>query len=348
MSDAPANLWVRFWRRIYRPLGFRKGYNFPLFVITFGALMGFTLARFQYLDISSTLRLSVTPGEWYWYQQGFRHVGLILHLGAVLPLSFLACFQFVPVIRHKFLLLHRIDGYIIILLTFAGNAGALMITRHAQGGAPVTQAGLALLVMITTFGIIMAYYNIKRLQIDQHRAWMLRTFIMMGSIITIRPIMILGRYIINGMGSYYSDMPCALISHTYEQFGAVGPRNPTNLIYPQCADPSSSGHVTILASDAGPEGIGAGLNLTFSMALWLALFLHAFFVELYLSLTPAEAQRLRVYSYKRQREAGFKNPGSAGFTVEKWGDAPKWEPPAEVVAEYEAEKSRGSGGGGNV
>ncbi|KAL9117444.1 MAG: hypothetical protein Q9187_006018 [Circinaria calcarea] len=310
--------------------------------------MGFTLARFQYLDISGTFRLSVTPGEWYWYQQGFRHVGIILHLGAVLPLSFLVCFQFVPVIRHKLLLLHRIDGYIIILLTFASNAGALMITRHAQGGAPATQAGLAVLAIITTFGITMAYYNIKRLQIDQHRAWMLRTFIIMGSIITTRPIMILGRSIITNMGSYYSDMPCAEIRHTYEQFGAVGPSNPTNLIYPQCADPSSSGQIAVLVSNAGPEGIGAGLNLTFGMGLWLAMFLHAFFVELYLSLTPAEAQRLRIVSYKRQREAGFKNPGSAGFTVEKWGDAPRWEPPAEVVAEYEAEKRRIGGGGGDV
>jgi hypothetical protein len=45
-------LFVRFWRSIYRPLGFSKGYNFPLFVILVGALMGFTLARFSYLNIA--------------------------------------------------------------------------------------------------------------------------------------------------------------------------------------------------------------------------------------------------------------------------------------------------------
>lgn len=340
MADTTVNVWVRFWRRVYRPLGFTKGYNFPLFIITFGGLMGFTLARFQYLDIDNTFRVSVTPGEWYWYQQGFRRVGIILHLGAILPLSFLACFQFVPVIRHKLLLLHRIDGYIIILLLFASNAGVLMITRHVQGGSPSVQAGTTVLVIITTFGISMAYYNIKRLQIDQHRAWMLRTLIIMGSIITLRPIMILGRYVITSMGDYYEEMPCAEIAHTYAQFGAIGPHNPTNLLYPQCADPTASRHVAVLVSDAGPEGVGAGLNLTFGMALWLAIFLHAFLVELYLSLTPAEAQRLRVVSYKRQREAGFKNPGSAGFTVERWGDAPRWNPPAEVLAEFEAEKGR--------
>jgi hypothetical protein len=47
---------VRFWRGIYRPLGFQKGYNFPLFVILVGALMGFVLARLQYLSIDGIFK----------------------------------------------------------------------------------------------------------------------------------------------------------------------------------------------------------------------------------------------------------------------------------------------------
>ena len=96
-------------------------------------------------------------------------------------------------------------------------------------------------------------------------------------------------------------------------------------------------------SGARPETIAAGLNITFGMALWIALFLHAALVEIYLSLTPNEKQRLRVVSYKRQRAAGFKNPGSAGLTIEKFGDAPKWEPLAEVLREYAAEELRTKG-----
>lgn len=45
------NKFVQYARKVYNPLGFKKGYNFPLFVITCGALMGFALARFQYLNI---------------------------------------------------------------------------------------------------------------------------------------------------------------------------------------------------------------------------------------------------------------------------------------------------------
>lgn len=57
------------------------------------------------------------------------------------------------------------------------------------------------------------------------------------------------------------------------------------------------------------------------MALWLALAIHAIGVEIYLHLTPKEAQRLRQVSYQRQLEAGMKNPGSAGLTADRLGDA---------------------------
>ena len=43
---------VRACRKVYNPLGFKKGYNFPLFVILVGALLGFVLARFQFMDVN--------------------------------------------------------------------------------------------------------------------------------------------------------------------------------------------------------------------------------------------------------------------------------------------------------
>lgn len=39
-------------RKIYHPIGFRKGYNFPLFLIGAGGLMGFVLSRMYYFDIN--------------------------------------------------------------------------------------------------------------------------------------------------------------------------------------------------------------------------------------------------------------------------------------------------------
>lgn len=45
-----------------------------------------------------------------------------------------------------------------------------MIARKAFGGSLETQAGIGTLVILTTISVVMAYVNIKRLQIDQHRA----------------------------------------------------------------------------------------------------------------------------------------------------------------------------------
>lgn len=93
-----------------------------------------------------------------------------------MPAAFLATLQFVPAIRHKIILFHRINGYIIILLVLVANAGALMIARHAFGGGMDVQAAVGVLAILTTGSLVLAFVNIKRLQIEQHRAWMLRAW----------------------------------------------------------------------------------------------------------------------------------------------------------------------------
>ena len=65
----------------------------------------------------------------------------------------------------------------------------------------------------------------------------------------------------------------------------------------------------------GPEQVGASLQIGFGMALWVALFLHGVGVESYLNLKPKERERLRMVSCERQLEAGFENPGSAGWPL---------------------------------
>ena len=53
-TDQP-NGFVRNARRVYHPLGFKKGYNFILFFIFGGALLGFIVARFQFLSIDRVM-----------------------------------------------------------------------------------------------------------------------------------------------------------------------------------------------------------------------------------------------------------------------------------------------------
>ena len=125
-----------------------------------------------------------------------------LHLYTILPATLLACLQFVPVIRHKLLFFHRLNGYVAILLTQISSAGVLIITRHAFGGDFATQAWAGATVILTTLSLAMAYVNIKLLQIDQHRIWMMRAWGWFATIITIRIIMIISAQIISATSGW--------------------------------------------------------------------------------------------------------------------------------------------------
>lgn len=175
---------------ISRIVGYSKPYNLILWFLFTGGLLGFTFARLQLLDASTFARESV-PGEWYYMHAGRGRIGLFLHLGTILPCATLVVFQFVPTIRQKWVAFHRVNGYLILVLFMISNAGALVITPHAFGGGLDVQSFIVLLVLSCTISVGLAWYNIRRLQIEQHRAWMLRAMFYMGCIITIRPILVI-------------------------------------------------------------------------------------------------------------------------------------------------------------
>ena len=182
----PRNGFVALARRVYNPLGFAKGYNFTLWFIFGGALAGFALSRFMYLNIDgiycspnrSSSGNSALPGECYYYGQKGRHerVGILIHLAGILPAGLLAVTQFVPAIRHHFLIVHRITGYVTLLLAVVGTAGLFLVARNAFGGAFDMQLLTGLISIGFLVALAIAYYNIKRLQIEQHRAWMIRAW----------------------------------------------------------------------------------------------------------------------------------------------------------------------------
>jgi hypothetical protein len=107
--------------------------TFLVFIFA-GALMGFTLARFQFLNYDGIFcggkGDGAAPGACYYFERDYYKIGMMLHLFCVIPASFLACFQFIPVIRHKLILFHRINGYVILLLTVVGIAGKIARKLH--------------------------------------------------------------------------------------------------------------------------------------------------------------------------------------------------------------------------
>lgn len=297
-NPAP-NAFVRFARKIYNPVGFTKGYNFSLYFIFAGALFGFTLASLRKLNIK-TFASEAAPGEWFWFSRSYYKIGLLIHLGCIFPAALLAIVQFTPIVRHKLRMVHRINGYVVILLLLTSNIGALMIARRAFGGSLDTQAGVGVLAISTTVSAIMAYVNIKRLHIDAHRAWMLRTWFYAASIITLRIVMIISALIISKLGGHYEVIRCEQLAFTTSAADASK--------YPACVADMNGGVAVVKADlSTAQNGMEAGvaLEVSFGMALWIALTLHAVGVEIYLGCTTQESERLKKVSLERRLERGM-------------------------------------------
>lgn len=175
------------WQRLHFLLGFRKGYNFVLWCFLALGLLGFTLSRAPYLDYygafckrkSLTPSLHAAPGECYFFLNGGKEqVGMMMHIYAIIPCCLLLFFQFVPVIRQRAVLFHRVNGYIVILLMAVALVGGLMATSNSFGGEVAFQVANVLLGASVTICLALAIISIRRLQIDQHRAWMLRAWVL--------------------------------------------------------------------------------------------------------------------------------------------------------------------------
>lgn len=135
------------------------------------------------------------------------------------------------------------------------------------------------------------------------------------------------------MGSYYSAQPCDKLNDIAASIAANG----TEMLlaeFPACSaflDGDLHAHAIVHVDFNGTAAQKtAAINMTFGMAGWVALAIHAFGVEVYvrpahitllktslivlqLHLTPEESKRLRKVSYERQLKAGHKHPGDSGL-----------------------------------
>jgi hypothetical protein len=324
-KEAP-NMFVRFWRKVYNPLGFKKGYNFPLWFIFCGAALGFCASRAMFLNYDHAFKEGrIISGEWLHLSHGLMRVGALLHLAAVIPIGFMLPLQFLPIVRYKFILAHRVMGYILIILLLLGNVGAIIMAPQALGGSIDVQTMIGVLAIMTTGSALLAYINIKRLQIDQHRAWMIRCWAYAFIIITQRIIQVPVMTIISARGGTYVPMSCETIDYINQQLG----ENMAAHFFPGCAEDPKAVMGVLANINAGEDAeglpllheIGASIRCAFGPSVFLAIAIHAILVEIYLHLTGAEAARLKRVSYEKQKAKGWSRPGDASWlTKEIWGD----------------------------
>ncbi|KAK6820856.1 hypothetical protein PG987_015256 [Apiospora arundinis] len=326
LSRPPANGFAAAARKVYNPVGFSKGYNFVLWFIFAGAMFGFILARLPYLNFygiycntKGSGGLGALPGECYYYLNFDRSP---------------------PYIRYKAIILHRVCGWLAILLSVIGIAGALMIAREAFGGGIEAQSITGVLAIVFLGSLLLAVINIKKLQIEEHRKWMLRAWFYGGCIITMRIILIITVNITASSG-YQATMPCVKVNSILQSEEKLVQSYPACAAFVNGTNPDQYTMIDANFNGNDAAQIAASIDITAGMALWLAFIIHAVGVEIYLRLTPAEHNRLRAISYQRQLAAGVRNPGSAGLTVDRLGDSDGlWKPREQSVEEARADPSK--------
>ena len=187
-----------------------------------------------------------------------------------------------------------------MFLVVLGDIGAILILPVSMGGDDFNlYFAIIFLVIGTTGAMYLAWYNIKRQQIDQHRKWMLRAMFWMGIIVTMRIIQVFMMLVTAYHGGYVTvshqdvfvesfETLIDLFNHkfwTCDQVRYVT-GNGTALYeeFPACSVDKTA-FVGVPADLRTRLHIGSLVRLTFSTATWVAIVLHTFGVELYVCLS---------------------------------------------------------------
>ncbi|KAJ3736574.1 hypothetical protein DFJ43DRAFT_632085 [Lentinula guzmanii] len=235
------------------------------------------------------MREQTVPGEFRWFNLPIYRINYIIHIYLTIVGGILVGLQFLPTVRRKSVLLHRINGYTCIILLIIGNICGGIISRRAFGGEINAQSAYYILAIMLIFSALMGYYNVKR-NTRAHRKWMLRSVVYFSVVISARLIMLSARLIVSHIGTYYSLWRCD------EVFFIVKDENTLIQQFPQCSSstPSDNGlYVPVHASIyEGKLGTAAAVRVVQGMALWIATIIHMALVEAYIRSTEsANSQR---------------------------------------------------------
>ncbi|KAI8634029.1 hypothetical protein F5Y19DRAFT_411748 [Xylariaceae sp. FL1651] len=283
-------------RRCSAYLQFSDTAHFVAWLILCGVLATFSFTHLRFIDFYGVFCRAAgripgqgaLPGECFYFTQSkSANVGIRLHLSLILPAALLACLQFVPRIRHKTAIAHRIGGYATLILSIVGAVSVAPTIRHAFGGDVAAQAAAGVMTLLFVGAQLKAYVSIKQLQIDRHQAWMMRSWVYAAGIISLRVIMPIAAIIVSILGDYYMAQPCDKIDFVLRDKNQVLDR------YPGCTSFYSGEnykqHVAVRADIASPDVVQilTAFNITYGMSSWVAIMIHVVGIELYLrSVAP--------------------------------------------------------------
>ncbi|KAJ7176390.1 hypothetical protein C8R43DRAFT_872881 [Mycena crocata] len=180
--------------------GFREKYSLLNCVVWGGALVGFCLARSPSMNPERTP--TVLPPDTVFSIPTFK-INLFIHIYLSTIGGIFAVLQFLPVIRRKMVIIHRLNGYGVIFCLIVGNISGAIVARRSFGGEINAQSGYYILGLMIAFSGCMGVYNVKK-DTRRHREWMLRMVVYFAAAVSGRLIMLAASEIITRIGTYYS------------------------------------------------------------------------------------------------------------------------------------------------
>ncbi|KAF5334582.1 hypothetical protein D9758_018128 [Tetrapyrgos nigripes] len=292
-----ANAILTFYQSLSWTLGFKEKYSLLLFIVFGGALLGFCLAR-AYMMNTRIMREQTTPGDFRWFDQKMYKTPYFWHIYTTIIGGFIVGAQFLPVIRRQYILLHRMNGYLVVLLLIPGNIAGSIVARRSFGGEINQQSAYYLLGIMITFSMLMGLINVKK-DTRTHRRWMLSMaqplphyyqsglqaytggVVYFASPILPRPMILIARAIITKIGSYWSVWRCDEVLYVLQSTESL------SQLFPQCAasgtDPSNNTlSVAVHASNhEGDLGKSSAARLVHGMCLWISMIICVLGVEIY-------------------------------------------------------------------
>jgi hypothetical protein len=282
-----------FYRSVSWVAGFKEKFSLILLIFFGGTLIGFCLARTIMMN-PANVRDKTVQGEWFWYRQRLYKPCIFIHVYLSIISGIFAVFQFIPAIRRRAVILHRINGYLVLALLIPSTVSGAIVARRAFGGELNVQSSFYTLSFLIVFSALSGIMNVK--QTRKHRKWMLRTVTFAAAPITAHFAMFAARRITSEIGSYFATWRCDEILFVLNNTDTV------TQLYPQCAEADDLGslHAAIrVAVKDGPLGFASSVRATFGMALWLAIVIHIIGVEFYIRKSENANQFRRGFVLER-------------------------------------------------
>lgn len=165
--------------------------------IPFAVMTGFALLLFfttcMYWNFRPDVNFLQTKQDVV-YDPLWRTAFYVHILGGMLAIA-TGPLQFIKVLRRRYMGFHRWLGkiYIVSILLLAAPTG-LYMAFYANGGAP-SSIGFILMSVLWFYTTWMAIHSIRKKQVQHHVAWMMRSYAMTFSAVTLRlwvPLLSLG------------------------------------------------------------------------------------------------------------------------------------------------------------